>query len=144
MYSDIPTYREQLAELTEQLRTHGHLGLVLVDASQLAQVEHDYGSKAFEQVLSMVTRLVTELRGKEVRSNDLLALNDRGGNAFLVFLSPRRGEKEGRVARLADLETVGPARRRPPQPAAGRAQLALPAGRGRASPSATPSSSTTP
>ena len=55
MYSHIPTYRERLPELTEQLRAHGHLGLVLVDASQLAQVEHDYGSKAFEQVLSNTT-----------------------------------------------------------------------------------------
>ena len=51
VYSAIPTYRDRLPELTEQLKAHGHLGLVLVDASQLAQVEHDYGSKAFEQVL---------------------------------------------------------------------------------------------
>ncbi len=106
MYSAIPTYRDRLPELTEQLRAHGHLGLVLVDASHLAQVEHDYGSKAFEQVLSMVTGLVTELRGKGVRNNDLLALNDRGGNAFLIFLSPRRRDKEERAARLADIEMV--------------------------------------
>jgi len=106
VYSAIPTYRERLPELTEQLRAHGYLGLVLVDASQLAQVEHDYGSKAFEQVLSMVTGLVTQLRGKGVRNNDLLALNDRGGNAFLVFLSPRRKDKDERAARLGDIEQV--------------------------------------
>jgi EAL domain-containing protein (putative c-di-GMP-specific phosphodiesterase class I) len=106
VYSEIPTYRERLGDLTEQLRSHGYLGLVLIDATQLAQVEHDYGSKAFEQVLSLVTGLVTDLRGKEVRNTDLLALNDRGGNAFLVFLAPRRGESQGRVARLGDLQAV--------------------------------------
>ena len=59
--------------------------------SELAQVEHDYGSKAFEKVLSMATELVLELQGNEVRATDILALNDTGGDAFLVFLSPSAG-----------------------------------------------------
>jgi EAL domain-containing protein (putative c-di-GMP-specific phosphodiesterase class I)/GGDEF domain-containing protein len=95
-----------LDELTEQLREHGHLGLVLVDASRLAQVEQDYGSRAFDEVLSLASQMVTGLRGSEVRGGDLLALNDRGGNAFLVFLAPRRTSPEDRPARLADLEAV--------------------------------------
>ena len=106
MYTDIPTYRDKLTELSDQLRIEGHLGLLLVDVRQLAQVEHDYGSKAFEQVLSMVTELITDLQGKEVRSGDVLALNDRDGNAFLVFLKPHRPDQEGHVPRLADLEMV--------------------------------------
>ncbi len=105
MYSDIPTYHERLGQLIGQLRDQGHLGLVLIDASELAQVEHDYGSKAFQQVLSMVSGLVGELQGKEVRTADMLALNDRGGNAFLLFLSPRRSEQE-RSPRIADLEAI--------------------------------------
>jgi EAL domain-containing protein (putative c-di-GMP-specific phosphodiesterase class I) len=105
LYSQIPTYHERLAELTEQLREHGHLDLALVDASDLAQVEHDYGSRAFEQVLTIVSGLVGELQGTEVRTSDLLALNERGGAAFLLFLSPRRERKEGRP-RIADLDAI--------------------------------------
>ena len=105
MYLDIPTYHERLDQLTEQLREYGHLALVLIDASELAQVEHDYGSEAFKQVLSLVSGLVRELQGAEVRATDLLALNERGGNAFLLFLSPRRGEADGRP-RIADLEAI--------------------------------------
>jgi EAL domain-containing protein (putative c-di-GMP-specific phosphodiesterase class I) len=105
LYSEIPTYHEQLEKLTDQLREIGHLGLVLIDASELAQVEHDYGSRAFEQVLSIVSGLVAELQGAEVRTSDLLALNERGGNAFLLFLSPRRGDEDGRP-RIADLEAI--------------------------------------
>ena len=41
----------------------------------------------------------------EVRTNDLMALNDRGGNAFLIFLSPKRDEREGRT-RVADLQAA--------------------------------------
>ena len=93
-------------ELIDQLRDQGHLGLILVDASELAQVEHDYGSKAFHQVLSMVSGLVGELQGKEIRTADMLALNDRGGNAFLLFLSPKRSEQD-RTPRFADLEAIG-------------------------------------
>jgi EAL domain-containing protein (putative c-di-GMP-specific phosphodiesterase class I) len=105
VYLEIPTYHERLDLLTEQLREQSHLGLLLIDASELAQVEHDYGSKAFEQVLSVVSGLVRELQGAEVRSTDLLVLNERGGNAFLLFLSPRRGEADGRP-RIADLEAI--------------------------------------
>jgi EAL domain-containing protein (putative c-di-GMP-specific phosphodiesterase class I) len=56
-------------------------------------------------VLSVVSGLVRELQGAEVRSSDLLALNERGGNAFLLFLSPRRGDADGRP-RISDLEAI--------------------------------------
>ncbi len=105
MYSAIPTYHERLDQLTAQLREVGHLALMLIDASELAQVEHDYGSRAFEEVLTAVSSLVAELQGREVRSCDLLTLNERGGNAFLLFLAPRRGEDEGRP-RIHDLEAI--------------------------------------
>jgi EAL domain-containing protein (putative c-di-GMP-specific phosphodiesterase class I) len=105
LYSEIPTYHDRLEALSVQLREAGHLSLVLVDASELAQVEHDYGSRAFEEVLTTVSRLVDELHGSEIRASDILALNDRGGNAFLLFLSPRRGERDS-LPRIADLELV--------------------------------------
>jgi EAL domain-containing protein (putative c-di-GMP-specific phosphodiesterase class I) len=105
MYSQTPPYRERLDALTELLRQQGSLALLLVDASELAQVEHDYGSKAFEKVLSMATELVVELRGIEVRTSDLLSLNDRGGNAFLIFLSQKRNDRQG-PTRVGDLEAA--------------------------------------
>ena len=52
MYSEIPSYHECLSQLAERLRETGHLALVLIDASELSRVEHDYGSRAFEQVLA--------------------------------------------------------------------------------------------
>src|SRR5262245_34552300 len=105
MYSQTPPYREKLDELTDILRSQGSLALLLIDATDLAHVERHYGSKAFDKVLSMATELVVELRGIEVRNTDLLALNDRGGNAFLVFLSPKRTDREGRT-RVSDLEAA--------------------------------------
>jgi len=95
-----PPYRECLDELRQILEREGSLGLLLIDVSQLAQVERDYGSRAFAKVLGRATDLVKELRGSEVRGSDVLALSDKGGDAFLVFLSPKRYEAQLRVADL--------------------------------------------
>ena len=105
MYSEILPYRDRLPELRDILLEQGSLGLLLVDVSDLTQVEHDYGTQAFETVLSTATELVTELRGAEVRTNDIITVNDKGGDAFLVFLMPKRTNREGRT-RVADLQAA--------------------------------------
>ena len=93
-------YRERLPDLRDILTRQGSLGLLLIDISELAQVEHHYGSMAFEKVLGMARDLLQELRGTDVRAADLLAVDDKGGDAFLVFLSPKRTEGHLRVADL--------------------------------------------
>jgi EAL domain-containing protein (putative c-di-GMP-specific phosphodiesterase class I)/GGDEF domain-containing protein len=100
VHTDALPYRERLDELLMILQNHGSLAVLLIDLSQLSQVEHDYGSKAFEKVQAAATDLVAGLKGKEVRSDDILATNDRGGDAFLVFLSPRRSNRPARIAEL--------------------------------------------
>jgi len=106
VYAEIPTYRERLTELTTQLREEGFLALVLLDASELAHVEHVYGSRAFEEVLSTVSDLMRSASDPAAGDTDLLALNDRGGAAFLLFLAPRRGEGQTRAPRIADLNSM--------------------------------------
>ena len=96
-------YRERLDELREILTRQGSLGLLLIDISELAQVEHHYGSTAFQKVLAMARDLLLELRGSDVRTTDLLAVDDKGGDAFLVFLSPKR--TEGRL-RVSDIKAA--------------------------------------
>ena len=96
-------YRERLDEILLLLVRHSSMALLLVDLSQLSQVEHDYGSKAYEKVLTAATQLFRDLRGGEVRATDMLASSDKGGDAFLVFLSPKR---TGGPARIAELEAA--------------------------------------
>jgi EAL domain-containing protein (putative c-di-GMP-specific phosphodiesterase class I) len=97
-------YRERLDELRAILDRQGSLGLLLIDISELAQVEHDYGSQAFQNVLGMARDILLELRGNDVRTTDVLAVDDKGGDAFLVFLSPKRNEG---AMRVADLQAAG-------------------------------------
>jgi EAL domain-containing protein (putative c-di-GMP-specific phosphodiesterase class I) len=97
---ELVPYRDRLEELRAILVEQGSLGLLLIDTSSLAQIEHQYGTSAFEKVLGAARDLVAELRGQEVRREDLVCLNDRGGAAFLVFFSPRRREEPMKVADL--------------------------------------------
>jgi EAL domain-containing protein (putative c-di-GMP-specific phosphodiesterase class I) len=96
----VPPYRERVEELRQVLVAQGSLGLLLIDTSSLAQVEHQYGTSAFEKVMEMARDLVLELKGQEVRHEDIVCINDRGGDAFLVFFSPKRLEGPLKIADL--------------------------------------------
>jgi EAL domain-containing protein (putative c-di-GMP-specific phosphodiesterase class I) len=93
-------YRDRVEDLRRVLVQQGSLGLLLIDTSALAQIEHQYGSSAFAKVMGMARDLVLELKGHEVRHDDIICLNDRGGDAFLVFFSPKRREGPLRIADL--------------------------------------------
>jgi EAL domain-containing protein (putative c-di-GMP-specific phosphodiesterase class I) len=93
-------YRERVEDLRRVLVAQGSLGLLLIDTSALAQVEHQYGTSAFEKVMAMARDLVVELKGHEVRHDDIICLNERGGDAFLVFFSPKRREASLKIADL--------------------------------------------
>ncbi|HSD27125.1 MAG TPA: EAL domain-containing protein [Vicinamibacteria bacterium] len=93
-------YRERVEDLRRVLVAQGSLGLLLIDTSALAQVEHQYGTSAFEKVMAMARDLVVEVKGQEVRHEDIICLNDRGGDAFLVFFAPKRREGPLKIADL--------------------------------------------
>jgi len=97
---DLVAYRDRVEDLRAVLVDHGSLGLLLIDTSSLAQIEHQYGTSAFAKVMGMARDLVLELRGQEVRSEDVICLNDHGGDAFLVFFSPKRREGPLKIADL--------------------------------------------
>jgi EAL domain-containing protein (putative c-di-GMP-specific phosphodiesterase class I) len=99
-HEDLVAYRDRVEDLRGILVDHGSLGLLLIDTSSLAQIEHQYGSSAFAKVMGMARDLVLELRGHEVRSEDVICLNDHGGDAFLVFFSPKRREGPLKIADL--------------------------------------------
>jgi EAL domain-containing protein (putative c-di-GMP-specific phosphodiesterase class I) len=100
---DLLPYRDRVQDLRQVLLEQGSLGLLLVDVSALAQIEHKYGSTSFERVMAMARDLVVELQGHEVRTEDILCLNDRGGDAFLIFFAPKR--RDGPL-KMADLRAA--------------------------------------
>jgi EAL domain-containing protein (putative c-di-GMP-specific phosphodiesterase class I) len=93
-------YRERVLDLQQILERQGSLGLLLVDISELTPVERHYGSGAFTNVRGIARDLLLEMRGTDVRASDILAVDDKGGDALLVFLSPKRHEGPFKVSDL--------------------------------------------
>ncbi len=102
--ANLYTYREHLDELKQRLSADGFLALLLIDVSEINQVERDHGSLIYDRLLDMVREVVSELQGRQLRSGDIIALNERVGDVFLVFLAPRK-EEEHLLAE--DIEKIG-------------------------------------
>jgi EAL domain-containing protein (putative c-di-GMP-specific phosphodiesterase class I) len=101
--SSVPCYRDKLDDIRSMLSSNRCLALLLIDASHLAQVEHDYGSGIYEQVRGILQNLILEMRGVETRRDDLVTVAENHGDVFLIFLAKKR---EDRPFGQGDLETM--------------------------------------
>ena len=101
---EIPTYREFFDELKKRLADSGFLALLLIDVSQINVIEKEHGSRVYEDLMQVVREVVAELKGKQLRAGDVVALNEKAGDVFLVFLMPRA---PGELLLAQDLEKIG-------------------------------------
>ncbi len=101
---DFSTYREHLDELKKRLAQSGFLALLLIDVSEINKVERDYGSEVYDDLMKLVREVVFELKGKQLRTGDVVALNERAGDVFLIFLMPRNAQE---LLLAEDLEKIG-------------------------------------
>jgi EAL domain-containing protein (putative c-di-GMP-specific phosphodiesterase class I) len=83
-------FHERLPELEKELFERGSLGVVVLDATPLGEVEDQYGTDAFEEVRARIFKLFAEQRGKEFREGDILCLEKPRGLRFLFFLERKR------------------------------------------------------
>lgn len=98
------TYREHHDELKKRLANDGFLGLLLIDVSEINEVERAYGSSKYEDLMEMVRKVVAEFKGDQLRENDIVTLNEKAGDVFLIFLAPR---KESQHLLAEDIEKIG-------------------------------------
>jgi diguanylate cyclase (GGDEF)-like protein len=87
--SEFPTYHERIFGISTALERERAIGCLYVDLARLRRVEFEYGVAKHNDILTKVGRMLVELRGDRVRSNDLLCRAD-DGDAFVYFLSASR------------------------------------------------------
>jgi EAL domain-containing protein (putative c-di-GMP-specific phosphodiesterase class I) len=100
----VSPFHDRLPELEKELFERGSLGVVVLDATPLAEVEDQYGTEAFEEVRARIFKLFAEQRGKEFRHGDILCTEKPRGLRFLFFLERKR--RRNVPFTLADLRAV--------------------------------------
>ncbi len=99
-----PPYQELFVSLKQRLAESGFLALLLIDVSDINWIEKHYGSRVYDQLMRVVREVVAELREREFRRDDLIAVNEKAGDIFMIFLVPRSGDDS---LLAEDLEKVG-------------------------------------
>lgn len=87
---DLLPYHEHVPQLAARMAEQGSLGILLLDASPIAAIEHDYGTEAYQEVRQRFVRVFLEQRGRDYRTADLVAVDRPGGLRFVIFLDRKR------------------------------------------------------
>jgi EAL domain-containing protein (putative c-di-GMP-specific phosphodiesterase class I) len=87
--SGIPTYRDVYADVARMLGEQGGLGAIVIDLHPLAKVERHFGGSVYQAVRDQIDTFVLELKDR-FREGDLLTLDQREGDRFLLFLGKKR------------------------------------------------------
>lgn len=90
MPDPILPYHDRLPEIDKELTETGCLGILVLDASRLAEIEDRYGTEAYEEVRKRFYTLLEEQRGKDYRAGDVLGLDRPRGLRFVFFLERKR------------------------------------------------------
>jgi len=89
-----PSLGTRLLRITQQFDDEGALGVLLIDAGPLAQIERMYGAAAYRHSLAALLALVEELIGDQLLVTDLIVAGESGRNELAVLLFREPSEVE--------------------------------------------------
>jgi EAL domain-containing protein (putative c-di-GMP-specific phosphodiesterase class I)/GGDEF domain-containing protein len=92
-----------MPHLEKRLRQDGSLGLVVVSVDGLDPIEQIHGQEAYDRILRGVSDILFSLQGKIIRDDDLLAMSEVGGSAFLIFLGEQRQKERPETLQKEDV-----------------------------------------
>jgi EAL domain-containing protein (putative c-di-GMP-specific phosphodiesterase class I) len=90
MPEPILPYHERLPDIERELIDRGSIGVVVIDATALGEIEDVYGVQPYEEVRKRLFAILEESRGKDYRAGDILCLDRNRGLRFLFFLDRKR------------------------------------------------------
>ncbi len=99
----IHSFQEKLEEIKKYLKDNVILGMIIIDASKINKIEHEYGKIVYGDVLQSLGKIISGMKGNQIRSDDILTVNHAEGEQFYIFLSKKRTEKS---FQSGDIESV--------------------------------------
>lgn len=99
----IPNYQEVLDDVCSTFDKNLALAALYINCTRIQKIERIFGKKIYQDVLGKIQNVIVEMKGKIIRSNDVIASIDSGSEEFLVFLAKKR---EDETFYPSDLETL--------------------------------------
>jgi len=85
-------FGERLPLIAQKFSEYGAMGLTLVDAEGLGEIERRYGEEAHTQALGALSALIHELVGESLSIDDLVVRGETGRNEIAILLFRDPGE----------------------------------------------------
>lgn len=89
----IPDYVEVIEEISPLLVNNLSLSALYINCSKISRIERLFGKKVYMDVLRKIHQLLLNLRGTEIRKEDVIVSNGSCADEFIVFLSKKREDK---------------------------------------------------
>ncbi len=99
----IPTYEELVDDIKSLLVENSVLAALYINCSKINKIEKLFGKKIYSDVLKQVKMRILDMRGEEIRHNDIIVSYTLEGDEFIVFLAKKR---EDRGFYPTDLESL--------------------------------------
>jgi EAL domain-containing protein (putative c-di-GMP-specific phosphodiesterase class I) len=89
--TEVPSYAEEIGQISCLLRQNGAMGVILVDASPLEAIERGYGVHAYRRAIQELRAQLVDGCAGEFAPEDLIVAGEAGVDEIAVLLFRPRG-----------------------------------------------------
>lgn len=89
----IPAYLEVIDDISALMVNNLSLSALYINCSRINKIERLFGKKVYLDVIKKLHELILNLKGSEIRKDDIIVANNSTGDEFYVFLSKKREDK---------------------------------------------------
>ncbi|UCE78028.1 MAG: EAL domain-containing protein [Nitrospiraceae bacterium] len=92
--SIIPSYQEVIEEVNSAFVSNNALSALYVNCSKLNNIEKHFGKKVYMDILKKIHVVLNNLKGKQIRIDDIIVSTEVASDEYIIFLSKKRVDLE--------------------------------------------------
>jgi CheY-like chemotaxis protein len=92
--SEITSYQKMNDRICSLLVSNHSLACLYIDCSNMNNIEGHFGKKIYLDVLRKIHNLLSDIKGKHLRQDDIIVSNGVAGDEFIVFLAKKRYDRD--------------------------------------------------
>jgi EAL domain-containing protein (putative c-di-GMP-specific phosphodiesterase class I) len=87
---ELPTVVREYKQLEKNLDDLGYLACITIQVENLNRIEYQYGSTIYHQLLGKIAKIISTLKEKDFRKEDVFVIDLFDVDTFVLFLSAPR------------------------------------------------------